>query len=325
MPRTAFVIAGLAFASPALAAPTEELRAPLAAGAYTTAIERADRVLATAPDDAEARFVKGVALAELSRRAEAIALFEGLTRDLPQRPEPWNNLAVLYAQRGDWDRARDALEQALRTSETYRTAHDNLGMVYATLAGQAYRKALALDGSGSDAPKLALLETIVVPPPGPKPVPAAPKLPAAEPKIATAEPVVATAPKATASKPAAPSPPATEVAAAADGVRSAVSAWAAAWREQDVDAYLASYVPDFAPGGLSHAAWAAQRRARIGAPKRIELTLSNLNVAERGPDAATASFTQDYRSDTFTGVTRKTLELVRRDGRWLISAERTGR
>ena len=39
--------------------------------------------------------------------------FEQLTEDFPELPEPYNNLAVLYAADGQLDRARAALELAL--------------------------------------------------------------------------------------------------------------------------------------------------------------------------------------------------------------------
>jgi len=45
----------------------------------------------------------------------------------PELPEPYNNLAVLYAARGDHDGARDALLRAISTHPSYATAHENLG------------------------------------------------------------------------------------------------------------------------------------------------------------------------------------------------------
>lgn len=334
-----------------------DLRTPLAAGEYTTVIARADQVLAGEPGDVEARFYKAVALAGLGRRDAALALFQTLTRDVPERPEPWNNLAALHAERGEWDQARDALEQALRTDTTYRTAHDNLGAVYATLAGQAYRKALALDGGAPQAPKLTLLEqlprtasrTLVASSTAPGKSPAATTPTTAAP-TPTPAPVVETAPAqagaapredapALASvptvaaaiepepEPVAPAARETETPVAPVAlaeVQRAVQTWASAWRGQQVADYLAAYTPEYAPAGSDHAAWAAQRSARIAAPKRIELELRNLEVAVTGPGEARARFLQVYRSDTFVGTTRKTLEFERRAGRWLIRAERTG-
>jgi len=60
-------------------------------------------------------------------------------------PEPYNNLAVLYAAEGQERKAAEALEQAIRTNPSYTTAHENLGDLYARMASEAYAKALQLD------------------------------------------------------------------------------------------------------------------------------------------------------------------------------------
>jgi tetratricopeptide (TPR) repeat protein len=68
---------------------------------------------------------------------------------------------VLYAGQSQFDKARAALEMAIRTNPSYATAHENLGDVYARLASQAYSKALQLDGSNTTVPpKLALIRTL---------------------------------------------------------------------------------------------------------------------------------------------------------------------
>jgi tetratricopeptide (TPR) repeat protein len=40
-------------------------------------------------------------------------VFTKLTDDYPELPEPYNNLAVLYAAAGQYDKARAALEMAI--------------------------------------------------------------------------------------------------------------------------------------------------------------------------------------------------------------------
>ncbi|MDE2605385.1 MAG: tetratricopeptide repeat protein, partial [Burkholderiales bacterium] len=107
-------------------------------GKVTEALAKADHYLSAKPKDPQMRFLKGVALTEAGRTAEAIATFQKLTEDYPELPEPYNNLAVLYAGQGQFDKARAALEMAIRTNPSYATAHENLGDVYAKLASQAY-------------------------------------------------------------------------------------------------------------------------------------------------------------------------------------------
>ena len=83
------------------------------------------------PKDAQGRFLKGQILTEMNKPADAIAVFTKLTEDYPELPEPYNNLAVLYAQQKQYDKARTALEMAIRTHPSYAIAYENLGDVYA--------------------------------------------------------------------------------------------------------------------------------------------------------------------------------------------------
>lgn len=134
------------------------------AGKHDEAMARADQFLANNPRDAQMRFLKGVAQIDAGKSNDAIATFTRLTQDVPELPEPYNNLAVLYASQGQYDKARATLESAIRTNPSYSTAHENLGDVYARLASQAYSKALQLDQSNTAiAPKLAVIRTLVNP------------------------------------------------------------------------------------------------------------------------------------------------------------------
>src|SRR5690349_15236952 len=131
-------------------------------GKRAEALERVNAFIAQHPKDARARFLKGVILAEQNKNAEAITVFTDLSEEYPELPEPYNNLAVLYANQGDYDKARKALEMAIRTHPSYAVAHENLGDIYATLASQAYDKALKLDNNNATArKKLALIKELV--------------------------------------------------------------------------------------------------------------------------------------------------------------------
>jgi len=155
----------------------KEAAALLREGDLGGALERADRAIAVNPGDPEARFLKGVVLAEQQRTAEAINVFTLLTQDFPEMAEPYNNLAVIYAAQGEYERARRALEQALRANPAYATAYENLGDVYVALAMQAYQKSLGLDARNNPVKaKLAVAREVA--PAGarvkrPEPLPAA--------------------------------------------------------------------------------------------------------------------------------------------------------
>ena len=158
-----------------------------------------DALLAKAPADPQLRFRKAVLLVEQKRTVEAITLFRKLAEEFPALPEPQNNLAVLYADRGETDKARAALEAALRGRPSYNTVYRNLGAVNARMAGAAYARALNIDDSKNSVSRLALITAL---PDGE----AAPRAVAAPASVAAAAPVapaVAVTPK-----PAAPTPPA---------------------------------------------------------------------------------------------------------------------
>ena len=186
----------------------QDLQTLVKQGQLTQALEKADQLLAAKPRDAQVRFLKGVVLSELNRSSEAVAVFQKLTEDYPELPEPYNNLAVLYAQQRQYDKARNALEMAIRTHPSYATAHENLGDIYARLASQAYDKALALDSSNVVAQnKLAMIREMMSVT-GKTTRPAAPvaAAPAAKPAVVAAAPAAAPAPVAPAAKPFTPPP-----------------------------------------------------------------------------------------------------------------------
>jgi tetratricopeptide (TPR) repeat protein len=159
---SAAVVIGLPLSAMAQADGLAEAQKALKQGQFQQALDKADAYVASKPKDAQGRFLKGLILTEMKRSADAIAIFTKLTEDFPELPEPYNNLAVLYAQQKQFDRARAALEMAIRTHPSYAIAHENLGDVYAKLASQAYDKALQLDSSNSAAQsKLSLIRDII--------------------------------------------------------------------------------------------------------------------------------------------------------------------
>ncbi|QDL37198.1 tetratricopeptide repeat protein [Rhodoferax sediminis] len=131
-------------------------------GKQTEALAKADAYLATNPRDPQMRFIKGVILTDAGKTDDAVATFTKLTQDYPELPEPYNNLAVLYAAQSQFDKARAALEMAVRTNPSYAVAYENLGDVYARLAAQSYAKAVQLDASTSASvtPKLTLIRSM---------------------------------------------------------------------------------------------------------------------------------------------------------------------
>ena len=317
----------------------DEVNQLLKAGKQSQALTKVEQSLSAKPRDPQLRFLKGVIQTELGKPNDAISTFTKLTEDYPELPEPYNNLAVLYASSAQFDKARAALEMAIRTNPSYSTAHENLGDIYANLASQAYSKALQLGGSSNSLqPKLTLIRELFSPnakgqnpavsKAAPVAAPATVQAPAIVAKTPAAAPVVAVAtptPTPTPTPPVAAAPAA--VAAKADGskqVDQAVNAWASAWSSKNMSSYLGSYAKGFKPPkGQSRSAWEEERRERIVGKSRISVKVSSLKTTVNGNNA-TVKFRQDYAADALSTSSVKTLELTKMGERWLIVKESTG-
>jgi Flp pilus assembly protein TadD len=131
-------------------------------GQLSEAMAKAEQYLAANPRDPQMRFLKALIQQDGGQREAAIITYETLIQDYPELPEPYNNVAVLYASQGRFEKAREALEMATRNSRSYAIAHENLGDVYARLASEAYRQALQLDAANTTVgPKLALIRQLI--------------------------------------------------------------------------------------------------------------------------------------------------------------------
>ncbi len=317
--------------APVLANEVQDINQQFRKGDLSGALSQANRYLAKNPKDAQARFLKGLILADLGKTNDAITVFTGLTEDFPELPEPYNNLAVLYASQSKYDAAKNALEMAIRTHPSYATAHENLGDIYAKMASIAYDKALSLDSKNTAAQtKLSLIQDMIQGQPrkavATKPT-AAPSRPVAPPAVTSSRPVAS--PAVASSRPVAspavaqpePAKPSSSAPAPANkAIETAVNRWAQAWSARDVKAYLAAYASDYSADGMSRSDWEAQRHARVGGPKHIDVQLSDLTIDQQG-DAASAMFRQAYRSDRFSSTVTKTLKLALKNGQWLIVDE----
>jgi len=146
----------------AAAGPLQEAQRLFSQRQLQPALDRTDQIIAAKPGDAQARFLKGLILAEMNRPEDAIAEFRRLSEDYPELPEPYNNMAVIYARTHQYEKAKSALEMAIRAHPGYGTAYENLGDIYVRLASQAYEKALQLDASSVTAKgKLVLARELI--------------------------------------------------------------------------------------------------------------------------------------------------------------------
>ncbi len=334
-------------------------------GNLDKALEQANAYLALKPKDPQMRFHKGLILTEQQKIPDAIKVFSSLSEDYPNLPEPYNNLAVLYASQGLYEKARGALAAAIRTHPSYSIAHENLGDIYAKLASEAYGKALQLDqGNAAAQTKLAMIKDLFIgksgaiktasaatapaPPASAAPRSAAATTPSPPRSAAPATPPASVHPapgkalqksaekKTEKAEKSAPGKIAavethspekkTDVPDESDEIIKTVNAWAKAWSDKNVTAYFAFYAADFqTPRGVKRTTWEKTRRDRIIKPKAIQVEITHPKVTLINPARARVSFRQLYHSDAFKHDSSKTLEMVKTDGKWQIRQERSAK
>jgi Flp pilus assembly protein TadD len=134
-------------------------------GQLEQALAMAERRLAKSPRDPAMRFLKGLLEQKSARHNDAMATYRRLIQDHPALPEPYHNLAVLYAAQGQFEQARSTLEQAARASRSLANIHEQLGNVYAHLAMRSYRQALAPQEPGlAQTSSTALIQQLIARP-----------------------------------------------------------------------------------------------------------------------------------------------------------------
>lgn len=324
--RTAsLALAALTFASASLASTAvTEVNQLMAQGKLTEAAALAQAHLSRNGNDVHMRFLQGVIATEQQKYDLAIEIFGALTRDFPNLPEPYNNLAVLYATQGQMQKAAQTLEQATRVNPGYATAYENLGDLYARMAGNAYAQALQRDSNRKDVqPKLALIQQIPLNKSSStrSVVPANERTPiTVSSNTATAAASAARNTSTTAAAATKPTENSAEQQQAKAAIESAIDAWAYAWVHQNMDGYYAAYSSKFAPNKGDLSSWKAERRDRILSKQTITLDVNDLKISVNGSHA-TARFRQDYSADNYKDSTLKTMELQREGNQWLIVRE----
>jgi len=125
-------------------------------GQHSAALAKINTLLAQQPKQSSALLTKGIILSNKGDKTAAKAVFQDLIKSHPDRPEAFNNLAVIYSEEGNFPQAIETLQQAFQTHPSYAQVHTNLKELYATLASQAYNKALDLSGN-EQGPSLAMI------------------------------------------------------------------------------------------------------------------------------------------------------------------------
>lgn len=287
---------------------------------YQTAEQQSAAYLKAHPGNRDARFIHAAALAGQKDDQAAIKEFMALHADFPSRVEPANDLAVVYAREGHYDKARQWLEKAMATQPAYAAAHQNLGDIYTALADMAYRKALGTDKAAKKVP-LKMVDRFYYAGESVAPghaTPAARSCPTPSPKPKPTKTVSTSPPHKT--SPSDASAPST--ADASRAVLDTMHSWARAWSAQDIKAYLGFYAADFTPEdgrGLAH--WRALRRKRLAAPNKIHIEIDKPTVTLLDKHHAKVEFVQKYRSPRYSDTVTKQLFMTRENGHWRITRE----
>lgn len=335
----------------AVADEVSDVQAMLASGKSVDGLKKIDQFLSAKPSDPRLRLQRGIALSMLNRPTEAIAVFQKLIESHPELPGPYNNLAVLYGNQGDYEKARQALELAIRTNPSYAIAFQNLGDVYARLAGQAYKKALLLDKSDGGLPlKLAVVQNIfetsvdprtvktktatAVAVAAPAPAPAAVAVPKVVLPIKSVASVPTAAPATVIAAAPATAPSATQAPAAAKAVvaaaavvkpehagaatanldQQAVEKALQAWAKAWSQREMLAYYAAYAPefkGKLANRK-AWEEERRIRIVGKKKIVVTLSDIRIKITGSnATLHIRQDYNSDALSVKSSKTLEMVK--------------
>jgi uncharacterized protein (TIGR02246 family) len=105
-------------------------------------------------------------------------------------------------------------------------------------------------------------------------------------------------------------------------IKRLISRWRKAWQEKDLKGYMAAYARDFSSLGLDRDGWRRHKSDLNRKCRRIHIEVRNLRIQLLSSDTAIVRFDQEYSSDRHYDNGRKTIQLVKRDGRWRIKTEK---
>lgn len=342
------------FNSQLLASELKQAKTIQQKGDLRGAFDKVNSYLASNPKDPNGWLLYGISLINQNKLDEAADVFSRLIQLYPESPEPYNNLAVVHARKGANDKAVEVLLQAFETHPSYAQVQKNLKAVYATLATQAYNRALNLDSTTQPhRATLGILDQVY------NPIPAQTAI-ASSIQLSTASKPVAATDTATAIPEKQPSElvieerhvseglvptveveqPIPEVATTeatpaaetsnqpflSDDVRlelqQLIVSWATAWSAQNVEAYLDFYTAEYSPDPtVTHKQWIWDLKRRISKSDFIKVEVSNISLAEAGNDKIRSVFRQVYQSDTYQDKVYKTLIMAKENGQWKIISE----
>jgi len=278
---------------------TEKIKLLLKQGKYENAESIIKETIEYNLNNPEILFYRGIIQTNLGKTNQAIDTFRDLTERFPELPEPFNNLAVLYAEKGQFRLAKEILEQAIKTNPSYLTAHINLGDIFTKMASEAYNKALEIDKSNNIAiTKLSMITQLFNYNPNTKNTIIDSVKPKEQVKITML-------PKKELRK----------------IILNSIENWKTAWESKNMEDYFDSYSSTFIyPNNMTKSEWKKYRANRILPKKIINISISNIKFKFEKEKIQT-TFTQNYKSGRLNQTSNKILTFVGENERWLILEE----
>ena len=266
-------------------------------GEYEKALLLTEKKLSVTKSDIKLQFMKGLVLTRLDQYHDAEEVFIQITVANPELPEPFNNLAVVYAAQGKYAEAEEALKNAINTHPSYATAHENLGDIYAKMASHAYNQALELDIRNTAAQeKLSLVKELIFS------------------STESEKKVIPSVKKINLEE---------DITLSEKAVEKIIKKWANSWTVQDVDSYLEYYGQEFTPPNrMSRNEWEQDRRRRITRPNYINVTLTDIKIKPYKKGYVEITLTQTYHSDIYSDRVKKQILMQKVSNKWLITQER---
>lgn len=256
-----------------------------------------------APVDDYQQFKQAVTLSQQGSWQQAAEIFAAIAERNPSWPEPKNNLAVSQLNMGQVEQAKHALESAVTSLPSFKTAQDNRQRLYDHLAAVAYSKALGIEEK-QKLPALDLLTEIKL---AEKP----------KPEQLVVEKIVEV--------------PVTAIASDdsdvdhVNKIRQGLLSWSSAWSQADTDNYLSAYSTRFQPSDQrkDYTQWRNIRRARLKSSSSTQVELENIKVyLDTDNSQALTEFIQHYKSASYQDKVLKQMHLALENGQWLILSER---
>jgi len=284
------------------------------------ALKRLDALLKENTKNAQALFLKGVALENLGDTSRAIIVYKNAIAQFPKQPEAYLNLANIYNNQGDYKQAKQLLEKSFTQHPVYSKAYYGMQKIHSHMAAKAYQEALNKEVT-INSPKLSRVteftslenESVTIPV-KPKPIPDSTITP--EQSVAVVvepDPVKPVAVKPVVIK---PKPINTE-----KDLSSNVKAWAKAWSAQDVVKFVSYYSKNYTVSGKTRSQWIADRRIKLTNKKFIKVNVGSFQQKKLNENLTQVDFVQSYRSNTIADTIRKRLVFQQFGNEWKIIRE----